>query len=649
MQQIVDIIDTPQIGSSNGNGSSTQHLEGMTVEEWVNMSRKILLQCYDIVWQFDNLRKGRAFDEICKIILVKTFKDEIPEGEIAHLCNKGIKTEDELKYLFEITKSQQDYPIFNEKDTINLKPQTFREVLNALDRIDAEVFKRIKGQFFETFLNMLFKDELFQMWTPPHIVDYMVNILNPQNGETICDPCSGYGNFLIKSYEYIKKTINKSNISLYGSDINYETVKIAKMNMFMHEIKNFTMQEHDGLLNTNEITENKFDVVFAHPPFLLRTYNNADYRYENYFSRNYKTNDILFVERSLNLLKPGGRMGIILIENILDGHNQGYEQFRHFIQSQAKIIKITSLPVNTFSPFTSVKTSIVFFQKFTVSEKIKHDFIYQSRINGIKGDISSNSEVNYNLFYADIKDTGINPRGHYKPDNNQLILLAKEYQQALNGASIANLTLLKQANYAQIANWSVSYLKNIVFKRNNKYHYVKLRDLMSKNMEYIRIEDTIEYKRVRVRLYDNGVELRDKVKGEEIGTKRQIRVSKGQFIVAKIGASSGGIGIVPDLLDKAIVTPDFLTYNIDARIRPDYLGLLLSTHVFRDYLEELNMGSVIKRLNEDLFLNIEIPLPSLEEQEALCQKIVNLKRILEQTVSELASEKQNFENTLFEN
>ena len=151
-------------------------------------------------------------------------------------------------------------------------------------------------------------------------------------------------------------------------------------------------------------------------------------------------------------------------------------------------------------------------------------------------------------------------------------------------------------------------------------------------------------------MYDNGVELRDKVKGEEIGTKRQVRVSKGQFIIAKIGASSGAVGIIPEELDKAIVTTDFLTFNLVAKdVHPEYLVLLLSTNTVRARFEQFNTGTTIKRLDEHAFLNIEIPLPSLEEQEALCQKIVNLKRTLEQTVNELASEKQNFENTLFEN
>ena len=173
---------------------------------------------------------------------------------------------------------------------------------------------------------------------------------------------------------------------------------------------------------------------------------------------------------------------------------------------------------------------------------------------------------------------------------------------------------------------------------------------MSKNTEYIKVEESETYKRVTVKLNDNGVILRDIVKGEEIGTKRQIRISKGQLIVAKIGASRGAIGIVPDELDEAIVTQDFLTYTIDTQlVLPNYLGLLLSTKVFTKYLEKLNRGSIIERLDENLFLNMEIPLPSLAEQAALCQKIIHLKQTLAQTINELDTEKQKFENALFEN
>ena len=343
-------------------------------------------------------------------------------------------------------------------------------------------------------------------------------------------------------------------------------------------------------------------------------------------------------------------MGLVLAERILL-QSQKFENMYRFIESQAKIIQITSLPSNTF-PNTGLKTSILFFQKMTLEEKNAYAFIAGNSRTDIKSHLASNPSLNYNFFYADITDVGNTSRG-YNSENNQLLLLADEYKKAVKQKSTKGLTLLKQADYTQITNWSVHYLKNTIFeenKENTPYPFYKISALMSKNTEYIKVEESETYKRVTVKLNDNGVILRDIVKGEEIGTKRQIRISKGQLIVAKIGASSGAIGIVPDELDKAIVTQDFLTYTFNTQlVLPSYLGLLLSTKVFTKYLEELNRGSIIKRLDENLFLNMEIPLPPLAEQAALCQKIIHLKQILAQTINELDTEKQKFENALFEN
>ena len=650
MQQIVDIIDTPQIGSSNGNGSSTQHLKGTTVEEWVNMSSKILLRCHSMIRTIEGLQAESAFDELCKMFLIKILIDENPQSEIANICQKGIRDEYEIKTFFDTVKEQYLEGIIDSDEEIKMKPQTFMQVLSELNRIESSVFIKIKGAIFEEFLNNMSRN-LREISIPSSVIDYMINVLDPQEGDLICDPNCGYGSFLTKSYDYLQG----KNISLLGVDINGYAIRLAKINSFIHGIEgDLKIVKREHFFDNKSFDNIKFNIVFAHFPFNLR-HENERFDAEHSLLLRHQTLDMWFIDACLKLLKEGGRMGIILPEGVL--FNPRFDESRRYIESQAKILKITSLPPNTL-PNTGIKTSILFFQKFTLEEQNKYGFIHQNSKNGTDNDgiaskIATDLDINYNFFYADITDVGTTARG-YNSDNNQLLLLANEYKKALNdNTPIEKLTLLKQAKYAELYNWRVNTLKYAVIaesERNKRYKYVNLGSIIRKNTEYIKIEDTEEYKRVRVKLYDNGVELRDKVKGEEIGTKRQVRVSKGQFIIAKIGASSGAVGIIPEELDKAIVTTDFLTFNlVSDRVHPEYLVLLLSTNTVRARFEQFNRGTTIKRLDEHAFLNIEIPLPSLEEQEALCQKIVNLKRTLEQTVNELASEKQNFENTLFEN
>ena len=651
MQQIVDIIDTPQIGSSNGNGSSTQHLEGTTVAEWVNMSSKILLRCHSMIRNIEGLQPQSAFDELCKMFLIKILIDENPQSEIANICQKGIRDEYEIKAFFDTVKEQYLEGIIDSDEEIKMKPQTFMQVLSELNRIESSVFIKIKGAIFEEFLNNMSRNLRDTLHIPSSVIDYMINVLDPQEGDLICDPNCGYGSFLTKSYDYL----NGKHTYLYGMDTQSYALRLTRINKFIHGIKrDFKVEQREDFFEGWNSENIKFDIVFAHFPFNLR-YGNKRFNPEQPPFLHHQTPDIWFIDACLKLLKEGGKIGVLLPEGVL--FSPRFDESRRYIESQAKILKITSLPPNTLTNI-GIKTSILFFQKFTLEEKNKYEFIYQNSKNGTDNDgivskIAADLDINYNFFYADITDVGTTARG-YNSGNNQLLLLANEYKKALNdNTPIEKLTLLKQAKYAELYNWRVNTLKYAVIaesERNKRYKYVNLGSIIRKNTEYIKIEDTEEYKRVRVKLYDNGVELRDKVKGEEIGTKRQVRVSKGQFIIAKIGASSGAVGIIPEELDKAIVTTDFLTFNlVPNSVHPEYLVLLLSTNTFRERFEQFNSGTTIKRLDEHAFLNIEIPLPSLEEQEALCQKIVKLKRTLEQAVNELASEKQNFENTLFEN
>ena len=140
MQQIVDIIDTQQIDSSNENGSSNGHSDEKTVEEWVSMSSKMLLRCHSMIRNIEGLQSESAFDELCKMFLIKILIDENPQSTIANICKKGIRDEYEIKTLFNLAKEQYLEEILDSDEEIKMKPQTFMQVLSELNRIESSVF-----------------------------------------------------------------------------------------------------------------------------------------------------------------------------------------------------------------------------------------------------------------------------------------------------------------------------------------------------------------------------------------------------------------------------------------------------------------------------------------------------------------------------
>jgi type I restriction enzyme M protein len=199
---------------------------------------------------------------------------------------------------------------------------------------------------------------------------------------------------------------------IFGTDANPRMSRTAKMNMIMHGDGHGGVHHNDGLLNVNGIFENRFDVILTNPPFGSRLEKSLKIteedkftdkkRIEKYIERygeEYKkalsqVNDnvgkpilslydtgkmsglteVLFIERCLKLLKPGGRMGIVLPEGVLN--NSNLQKVRDYVESKAKILLITSIPQDVFiASGATVKPSLLFFKKFTEEEAKEYEEI----------------------------------------------------------------------------------------------------------------------------------------------------------------------------------------------------------------------------------------------------------------------------------
>ena len=370
--------------------------------------------------------------------------------------------------LFAKTKQQfAKDDLFDENDTIKIKEASFEAIVKELEIYNlSHTADDVKGIAFEKFLGKTFRGELGQFFTPRTIVDFMVTLLDPEEGEIICDPCCGSGGFLIKAFEYVREKIendiqkaknqlktqlfNESYESLndkgkaeidrrvneyfavlnheldtthdgsrlkqlshdciFGTDANPRMARTAKMNMIMHGDGHGGVHHHDGLLNVNGIFENRFDVILTNPPFGSRVEKSLKITEADMFTDEAKIKhyterygdeyiqalqqvngnlnksvlglyesgklsgltEVLFIERCLRLLKPGGRLGIVLPEGVLN--NSNLQSVRELFESMAKIILITSIPQDVFmASGATVKPSLMFFKKFTDSEVAEYE------------------------------------------------------------------------------------------------------------------------------------------------------------------------------------------------------------------------------------------------------------------------------------
>lgn len=179
--------------------------------------------------------------------------------------------------------------------------------------------------------------------------------------------------------------------------------------------------------------------------------------------------------------------------------------------------------------------------------------------------------------------------------------------------------LLKSVSFSQLSSWSVKALLGVSFSYNKNYGLVPIKAFLTRNKTLIDIQDDQIYKRVTIKLYNGGVFLRDTEIGKNIGTKKQFLIKEGQFLFSKIDARNGAFGIATEAVDSAIITADFLAFDINTKlILPQFLVLITTTKHFMTQAQSASKGTTGRqRINEGEFLNTHVPLPPLDEQKQL--------------------------------
>lgn len=663
-------------------------LLGAFVTKMRNSSKEALIQafgkCHNFIRNIDKLSPEAAFDEFSKVIFIKMDYERDPDGELIFTKNKYEQLESDflanspkgifLEVLFGKTKEYfQKDGLFEKTDTIHIKRETVLKIIETLESFNlCSLSDDIRGLAFESFLGKTFRGELGQFFTPRTIVNYMVDVLDIKEGETICDPCCGSGGFLIRAFEHIQDLIDndihqkihdvvndvakdgtekkkqveqlllqldKNHVGsryyklchqyIYGVDANIRMARTSKMNMIMHGDGHLGVYCHDGLFDVGGAKNGKFDVILINPPFglrIARDLENEGKKVSDCYHIKKSNAEALFIERCLNLLKPGGRAGLVLPDGILNNPNM--EDVRKYVEREADILNITSIPADVFiASGANVKPSLVFLRK-----KIKNE--------GNTDNVISISKVD---------DAGINSKG-LPSDNQQLIELAPVVKEWIARGATSSSPYFKVVERQMMDKWNVSScfdMQSIAL--SSKYPSVLLKDILSVYSEKIDIQDDKSYTRLTVKLFNKGIQKRDTILGVLIGTKKQTEVHAGQFIVSRIDGKSGAFGFVPDELDGSIVTQDFMVFDLDKeQVFPPYLELALNNDaILYQYKNASNGSTGRKRLSQVIFLSTRIPLPTLEEQKDMVEGIVNMENEIKLLTEKIEKQKMDLSNILY--
>jgi len=345
-----------------------------------------------------------SFNEIFKLIYAKLFDEweakMRPNHELKFRKYKDPKTTYRvISQLFEGAKKEWK-GIFEKTDRIKLTPEHLSVCVGEMQEVKlfgADL--RIIDETFEYLVPEVSKSKKGQYFTPRVIIDASVKMLNPHRKEYIIDPACGSAGFLIHAMQYVwnKYDMKTKDVKsayagkyLWGIDFDEKTTKISKALMLIagdgrgHIYKENSLEfvrwseklktdlKGEDLVRDEKFRELNFDILMTNPPFAgdikeVRLKTLYDIVPESKKKVGSKIDrHILFIERALDMIKPGGRLVIVLPQGIFNNTNDKY--IREFIMKRARILAVVGLHGNSFKPHTGTKTSLLFLRKWKEEE-----------------------------------------------------------------------------------------------------------------------------------------------------------------------------------------------------------------------------------------------------------------------------------------
>lgn len=252
------------------------------------------------------------------------------------------------------------------------------------------------GNAYEYLLSIMSSQgDAGQFRTPRHIIDFIVEVVDPSKDDKVLDPACGTGGFLVSAYKHIASKHDGKNVdgtpnrekpltpddrrklmqNFEGYDVDPGMVRIAQVNMYLHQFKNPKIYNYNTL-SSEERWNDKFDVMLANPPFMSPK---GGVETHSKFSVQSSRSEVLFVDYIMHHLRPKGRAGIIVPEGIIFQSGLAYKQLRKNLVEDG-LFAVVSLPSGVFNPYAGVKTSILLFdaemgrqQKEILFVKIEND------------------------------------------------------------------------------------------------------------------------------------------------------------------------------------------------------------------------------------------------------------------------------------
>lgn len=628
-------------------------------------------------------RDEKIAQNIMRLLFCKIYDEKYTQNEqlvsFANRPNEDLEVfEKRIFTLFEQVKNQYA-DIFEIDEILEIPAFDLSFIVSKMeDFYILNADRDIIADAFEELIGTSFRGGEGQFFTPRNIVQMMIDVLQPQSGERIIDPACGSGGFIAHILQHLIKN-KASNYFISGIDKDLFLSKLAKIYLTILGENEYNIFCENSLENPtlwkpetqNHIQLNSFDLILANPPFgakipvigesLLKQYELGHFWQENqtpdmrdnqakYFItkalREKQPPQILFIERIIQLLKAGGRAGIILPEGVFGNPSDRYVW--EYIKKYASIMGVVSLSQETFQPSTHTKTSVVFLEKkiqnrsnifMAIAKNIGHDkngkptykfnpdTSYSVDSNGEKilDDETPEIAKNFNHFLTNNleEETTL---GFVVPTNSitENIYIPETYKPEIKQA-LSKIRKSKDFELIKVADLVDKSILQI--KRGNE---IGSKYYGTGEIPFVRTTDIVnwEIKTNKIKAVAEEIYLQYK-KQQDIRENDILFVNDGTFLIGKsaLVTSEDTKCIIQSHLRKIrVLKPD--------ELNPFYLFYLLNSKIVQQQVEMLTFTQATLSTLGNRIMDFELPIhkdkTEIERISNEVQEIILLKKQLKQ-------------------
>lgn len=522
-----------------------------------------------------------------------------------------------------------------------------RDVINTVDSIHFTSSDELQtlGTLYESLLREM-RDaagDSGEFYTPRPVVRFMVKATDPRLGETVLDPATGTGGFLVEALAHLQEqvhTVEDQHLiqqqSIYGCEPKSLPYLLAQMNLLLHGLDSPQIDPGNALrFKITEIGErDRVDVILTNPPFG----GEEERGIQGNFPEDKQTSEtaLLFLQlimrklrRSQTAAGRSARAAVIVPDGVLSGRGVA-ARIRQELLRDFHLHTVVRLPSGVFAPYTTIPANILFFDRAGPTQSVWYyevplpegrkaysktaplDFSilepilswWNSRLESPSSWLVTAEDIASEDFNLDIKNPSVATEDHLR-----------QLRDVVAGISSAMKTLSAEAGrFAERATWA----RLDAARENPGWKRARLQDVLLESSNEERVEPDSEYTLVGVRLAGAGAFAREVKRGAEISATRLNKLRAGDFIYSRLFAWRGAFGIVPESLDGSYVSNEFPSYQVVGEdILPEYLRLYFSRPTVWRAVEKKCEGTTKgsrNRFKEEYLMEMEISYPPVDIQ-----------------------------------